>query len=345
MSVISKETGSADSEIGPRNWLGRTHISSVVMRQLPFYDDLMVSDKVSAIGFIDKLFIHTQSINQKFIRRNFKDRSFDNKEENTHYSDGLLYEHKESGKVFYLLSGPFFKNVEHPYFIQINPNQFDSYRELVEFLEGIMGKSGFDVHHLTRVDVSIRLPSDLFPVHLFRAITYFRWKRGIIEHGSKYCNGYLSGYYSGPSKTLKISIYDVDTKNRQRYGKVTNFGQTNFELQARADFLKKNGIRYISDLPRISKTGIFKRLSFMNTIEHKASLQPDQLEKFLRVQAELLDGGYHNARIRLNRESGRNFNRNHKGILRVFRIGKERQSLRGFLANSFKKSFLLWCGE
>nr|BFD62325.1 hypothetical protein BdHM001_10060 [Bdellovibrio sp. HM001] len=314
------------------------------MRQLPLYDELMSRERIFANGFIDKLFIHTHSIRHNFIKTNFKHNYFDQKEEDSHYMEGSQYEHRESGKVFFLLSGPFFKNVEHPYFIQINPSQFGSYEELVGFLRLIMGRRGFEAHHLTRVDVSIRLPRDLFPIHLFRATTYFRWKRGIVEKGSKYSNGYLSGYYSGKSKTLRVSIYDVDIKNRQLYGKVTDYRQTNFELQARVNFLKKNGIRMIGDLPKMTNTDLFKRLSFVNTIEYKASILPERREKFVRVQQDLLDGGYHNARIRLNKECGRNFNRNYRGVLRVFRVGAGQESLRGFLAKSFKKSFLQWCG-
>lgn len=341
-NLKTKELNNGGNSIIGMLMLLLTNISSVLMRHL-YIDELMTLTDIESKGVLDKLHIHGPSIDDNYLEANFTKSTFSTKKGKPSYAEGYIYQHKSSGKRFTLFSRPWFQNVTHPYFIQINPNQFSSLDEIQKFLMEVMGVDSYKEHHLTRVDISILLPRRLFPVKLFKDTAYFKWKRGLIEHRSEYRAGLVSGYYSGKSKTLRISIYDVDTKNIQRYKKKTNCCQTNFEIQAFSGFLNKNEIRQVSDLPRIIKTNIFKRVSFFNTYLHRNTLGADQINKFVKVQEETVDGGFHNARYRLNKASGRNFNRDYKGVLRLFRIGIQQKSLRSVLEANFKRDFRRWC--
>lgn len=321
-------------------------------------------EEASGTGVIDYLVIRTFDINWKYINKHLEKKS---EARNSYFDRIKIYKHKSKSYLNVRYSVKIEENLEKkariiqdqfPYQVTLNPSKFPSGKELFLFLKKVLGESHRD-RVVWRIDFSVLLPKDLFPVEFFFFHLYVPNKRKttsflpqIPQERSDYItseSGDFTGIQYG-SYPKKLQIYDIEkyksinkfrTYNYETFlsrfhkGRLSKhgFGTVNVEYQFAASNSKKLGIHHLHDFHKqISKIAPFTGIKLYDCFSPEAIAKNSSLS----FQLNCLKLGFQHTRRRFN--EGNNASRFLERHFTEIGVSKGNLPFDQFLNNAFRES-------
>lgn len=253
-----------------------------------------------------------------------------------------VFSHKYTNATIYLLSEPRYENIVHPYKVRLNPIHFRSVADLVSVVQGLGADTDIN-HAIARVDYAVDLPSKYYPVMLvYLTVSISRKQcaeRFAAEHTSLK-RGRVNGFVLG-KKPHRLSVYDVDVKEKNNGRDKPFVKLTRFELQVRKGTRRGWIPETIGELASVSENDPFADIYFWDVFRSEASLVESQKQKFFELQLLSLQCGFHNARSILNKMN-RDFSRDYKKIVHELSVSRKTMLFRRIIRQSFRSSMRKW---
>jgi len=300
---------------------------------------LLTSPPVYGNGRIHSLDVEICSVDTHFLERCY-DKDTNGKRAFVRARIPFYYSHSAP----YLYKGIKFevmKLYNGNYKISLLASAFESYKKMLKFFR-LLTAGHLKRCFVTRVDVSILFPSDIYPVDLFFRSVYFKHKRPSTIYVSKdVTKGFVSGFKIG-GRPHKMIAYDIDSKPKsKRIGYPP--GHINFEILFGKDKLEGLGIRCILDLTNIMKFMPYERVAFRDVFDlekHKELSKVDS-RRLEMIQRYSESTGYQNARKRIHKET-KNFYRDYEHLTPDLRVSNKRIKLKKILIHSFYRGVKKW---
>ncbi|MBY0314001.1 MAG: hypothetical protein K2Q26_00660 [Bdellovibrionales bacterium] len=317
----------------PKNRCSTT-ISSMILRQIPNFEQFYKSSFVDCGCFLDYFSVHTNSLDMAFLDNNCI--LVKNKVICNGYKKARLYQ--DAGGLRFIIGKDCHYDSPWAFKIQFNPKMMTSFVEFESFLRSVMGHVDESNHCVARLDIAYLLKEDVVSPQLLHYTTHLKWKNGTSVYNNSrrdFKDGHMTGFSSDGS-AVRVSAYAESGKPT---GEAAKQGYLKLEIQVRKASLKSAGVKSIYDLNRIYKSGYLKRLQFYNPIWIDKKYRK-HVHKFKELQEYILTGGFHNARRLLNKN--RNFDRDHRRYLSKLRFDHGRVVFGEALAKKYSDWLRYW---
>lgn len=286
-------------------------------------------NELLGLGIIDQLVIRTFDVNRKYLKKYCKAQTATR---NQWFDKVQKFDHKTKEflnlKYTIKIETNFNKlrlleQDQFPIQVTVNPSKFPSGKEMLSFLNKVLGKSDRD-RIVWRIDFSVLLPVEFFTVEFFYFHLYVESKRKFVkfkpqipQERSDFVSsesGDFTGIQYGSFPT-KLQIYDIEKyKNANKYrahnyesflsrnhkGKIAPFGYgtVNVEYQMAAGSARKYCLfDYDDNLGKsLSRISPFSGFKLYNCFEKGLSEKP----KILTFQLNCLKLGFQHTRSRFN---------------------------------------------
>lgn len=327
------------------------------------------SKKISINEFIgtstlDKLEILADYYSEDYLKKYWKRGG---STQNSSYSSVKKYTSRKNNKSIIISSGGDRRIFDKlfRFKITLNPSHFENFQLLFSFLEKLLcTKTKGTRHKIHRIDFSVLLPNEYFPVSSVHEYIYFPQKQSMHIYKSDDIDGYrgdFSGFRLGRNPETLI-CYDIEMKLKKltkkgferkvihnihvaldRKSQLTAFKEKviNIELQLHGKKLFCLGITELKDLKKIINHNPFENIAFHDfyKIRFEGRKNCSELIKLILL---MKTRGYHTGRQFYNRKN--NYHRM-VGYVPLLRLGKEQLTLSEILNRSFKSGMKAFLGH